>query len=185
MADPAPEFDCRQCGLPLTLVQSGKSPVGYYRCPRCDRQIASSYGEALRHAARPHATETDRAKAELRESETSNVRAKLDRWLAKAEGNDPFLVLGLRTTASLPEARERFHELALQHHPDRGGNAEQMRRLIEAYDLVRDRLSKTARATPLPVQSPARRPTALVKRKPASWSRAPARGPGPNPEKDV
>jgi hypothetical protein len=182
MADPVPEFDCRQCGLPLILIQSGGSPVGYYRCPRCDRQTATSYGEALRHTARPHATQTDRAEAELRESETSQVRAKLDRWLARAEGSDPFLVLGLRTNASLPEARDRFHELALQHHPDRGGNAEQMRRLIEAYDLIRDRLSKAARAAPEPVPSPAKRPSGLVKRKPESWSRVPSR---PPPEKDM
>ncbi len=172
MADPVPEFDCRQCGLPLILIQSGQSPVGYYRCPRCDRQIATSYGEALRHTARPHASATDRAEAELRESELRGVRERLDRWLAKAEGSDPFLTLGLRPNANLSEARERFHELALQHHPDRGGNAEQMRRLIEAFDLVRDRLSKAARNGPAEAPRPAPRSTGLVKRKPESWSRA-------------
>jgi hypothetical protein len=167
MAEPAPEFDCRQCGLPLILTQSGGSPVGYYRCPRCDRQTATSYGEALRHTARPHASANDRAEEELR-----GVRERLDRWLAKAEGSDPFLTLGLRPNAKLAEARERFHELALQHHPDRGGNAEQMRRLIEAYDLIRDRLAKAARSAPEPAPRPAPRPTGLVKRKPESWSRA-------------
>jgi hypothetical protein len=182
MAEPAPEFDCRQCGLPLILMQPGGSPVGYYRCPRCDRQIATSYGEALRHTARPHATANDRAQAELRDSELRGVRERLDRWLAKAEGNDPFLTLGLRPNASLAEARERFHDLALQHHPDRGGNAEQMRRLIEAYDVVRDRLSKAARSGPPEAPRPAPRPTGLVKRKPESWSRARPRSTATNIE---
>jgi uncharacterized Zn finger protein (UPF0148 family) len=172
MAEPVPEFDCRQCGLPLMLLKAEGSPVGYYRCPRCDRQTATSYSEGLRQTARPHATADDRAEETLRQSELREVRDRLDRWLAKAEGSDPFVVLGLRPSASLHDARERFHELALQHHPDRGGNAEQMRRFIEAYDLVRDRLSHAARSAPAVPVRPAPRPTGLVKRKPESWARA-------------
>ncbi len=169
-----PEFDCRHCGLPLIKIQAAGSPVAYYRCPRCDRQIATSYSEGLRHAARPHTSASDRADATLRESELRTVRKRLDLFLAKAEGTDPFVILGLRPNASLHDARERFHELALQHHPDRGGDAEEMRRLIEAYDLVRDRLSKAARASPAEAPRPAPRPSGLVRRKPESWSRAPS-----------
>lgn len=175
MVEPAPEFDCRQCGLPLLLVRPDRSLVGYYRCPRCDRQIATSYGEVLRHTARPHATATHRAEEDLRQSELRRMRERLDRWLAKVEGDDPFATLGLRPNASLREARDRFHDLALQNHPDRGGDAEQMRRLIEAFDLVRDRLSRSARLAPEPPPEPPRRPTAMVKRQPESWARARAR----------
>jgi hypothetical protein len=167
-----PEFDCRHCGLPLIRLQSAGSPVAYYRCPRCDRQIATSYSEGLRHAARRHASAADRAEADLRDTELRAVRERLDRFLAKAEGTDPFVILGLRPSASLQDARDRFHELALEHHPDRGGDAEEMRRLIEAYDLIRDRLAKAARDTPAEVPRPAPRPSGLVKRKPESWSRA-------------
>ena len=178
MAEPIPEFDCRQCGLPLILIQPARSPVGY-SAPRCDRQIATSYSEGLERAARPHTSASDRAEADVRDSELRQVRDRLDRFLARAEGSDPFLTLGLRPTATLADARERFHALALEHHPDRGGDGEQMRRIIEAFDVVRNRLSKAARASPAPIAPPPPRPTGLVRRKPESWSRARPTSPHP------
>lgn len=50
--------------------------------------------------------------------------------------DDPFAVLGLAPTAAENEIRARFRELALVHHPDRGGNADDMSRLVEAYRLA-------------------------------------------------
>lgn len=173
MAAPAPEFDCRQCGLPLVFLRSKRSPVGYYRCPRCDRQFATTYAGELSAAAAPHASPEAREAARARDRELRGWREKLDGWLARAEKRDPFAALGLRHDATLAEARERFHALALEHHPDRGGDAERMRALIEAYDLVRDRLAKSARA---PAATPPARPASgLARRGPPSWARARAK----------
>ncbi|MHB8416808.1 MAG: J domain-containing protein [Myxococcales bacterium] len=180
MAEVAPELDCRQCGLPLLFLRSPRSPVGYYRCPRCDRLVASSDAGALEVTATPREQRASRAEAEERERALRPFRDRLDRWLAVAEGRDPFAALGLRPGADLAEARERFHDLALQHHPDRGGDAERMRKLIEAYDQVRDRLARAAREAPAPSR-PAARPTGLVRRRPESWARAPR----PAPEEET
>ena len=170
MAD-APAFDCLACNLPLILVRSAQSPVGYYRCPRCDRQFATPYEAALRAAARPHPSDAAREAGERHERELREVRERLERFLARAEGADPFLTLSLRPTATLAEARERFHDLAMCHHPDRGGDAEAMRRIIEAYDAVRDRLARAARTEARPPPPP-KAAVAMVRRGPASWSRA-------------
>ena len=39
---------------------------------------------------------------------------------------------------TLADIRESYREQALQHHPDSGGSAEQMRRLNEAYQLLKE-----------------------------------------------
>jgi DnaJ-class molecular chaperone len=42
-------------------------------------------------------------------------------------------LLGLPSSASLPEIRRRFQELALAHHPDKGGDAPTFIELTQAY----------------------------------------------------
>jgi hypothetical protein len=44
--------------------------------------------------------------------------------------------LGLRVT--LAEIREAYREMALRHHPDSGGSVEAMRRVNEAYQLLKE-----------------------------------------------
>ena len=39
---------------------------------------------------------------------------------------------------SLPQIRESYRELALSHHPDAGGSVEAMRRINEAYQLLKE-----------------------------------------------
>lgn len=39
---------------------------------------------------------------------------------------------------TLADIREAYRDQALQHHPDSGGNAEQMRRLNEAYQMLKE-----------------------------------------------
>jgi hypothetical protein len=49
---------------------------------------------------------------------------------------DPFTVLGIARDASLADAREARRRLAFSRHPDRGGNADEMRELNAAFDAV-------------------------------------------------
>jgi len=47
--------------------------------------------------------------------------------------SSPFEALGLGNTASLPELKSRWRELARKHHPDVGGDAAEFHKLHEAY----------------------------------------------------
>lgn len=47
-----------------------------------------------------------------------------------------YAVLGLEPTASQPEIKRRYRELALRHHPDQGGDPELFRRVQEAARLL-------------------------------------------------
>ena len=49
---------------------------------------------------------------------------------------DPFELLGVSMHATCQEVRKRYYQLACLCHPDRGGTAEQMRTLHNAYQFV-------------------------------------------------
>lgn len=107
----------------------------YYSCPRCARTYASTYGETIRKAAGAR-----RAASEASTRRTENfdeVKRRLEAWLRRLDEQDPFFVLGVRPGATMDQVRSRYRELALVHHPDRGGDANQMRRILRAYDQIR------------------------------------------------
>ena len=52
------------------------------------------------------------------------------------EGEDYYAILGARKTASQDEIERLYKRLAMQHHPDRGGNAEVMKAINEAYRVL-------------------------------------------------
>ena len=45
-------------------------------------------------------------------------------------------VLGLPPNATRQQIKRRYRALAKKHHPDRGGDQHQMRRIIAAYELL-------------------------------------------------
>jgi hypothetical protein len=127
--------------------------TAYHRCPKCGRTIAGCYDDALRAATRPRekpGTCTDFRQDSVAASEeigdvspvfradVAELKARLDRWLADADARNPWRVLGLPTGATLQDARSRFRELAREHHPDRGGDPEAMRKFIRAWHAIRD-----------------------------------------------
>src|SRR6185369_14762365 len=52
---------------------------------------------------------------------------------------DYYGVLGVDKDASQVEIERQFKRKAAQHHPDRGGNEEQMKSLNEAYRVLKDK----------------------------------------------
>lgn len=60
---------------------------------------------------------------------TSPVRPILERQQALA-------VLGLPPNATRQQIKQRYRKLAKKHHPDRGGDQREMRRIIAAYELL-------------------------------------------------
>ena len=51
---------------------------------------------------------------------------------------DPYQVLGLPSIASDREIKEFYRKLARLHHPDVGGDAEEFKKIQEAYAVVGD-----------------------------------------------
>lgn len=52
------------------------------------------------------------------------------------DGEDYYAILGARKTASHDEIERLYKRLAKQHHPDRGGDADVMKAINEAYRVL-------------------------------------------------
>jgi curved DNA-binding protein CbpA len=74
-------------------------------------------------------------------------------------------VLGVPPSASEEAFKSRFKELALAHHPDRGGDPAQMRRYLKAYDQIRN--GKRVSQPPQPVRAQAQPPR--LRRARSAW----------------
>jgi DnaJ-class molecular chaperone len=51
---------------------------------------------------------------------------------------DYYNILGIPRTASQEEIKRAYRKLAMQHHPDKGGNEEKFKQINEAYDTLGD-----------------------------------------------
>jgi len=51
---------------------------------------------------------------------------------------DPYEVLGVAKTASDDEVKKAYRKLAMKHHPDKGGDPEQFKKIQGAYDILSD-----------------------------------------------
>lgn len=55
---------------------------------------------------------------------------------------DYYQILGVPATASPEEIKKAYRKLAMQHHPDRGGDTEKFKEISEAYDNLSDENKK-------------------------------------------
>lgn len=71
----------------------------------------------------------------------ANCRSFIDdfwqRFMAANNLAKNLLCLGLPTTAAWPEVQARYRRLAQQHHPDKGGDAEEFLCIQQAYDELK------------------------------------------------
>ena len=92
--------------------------------------------------------------------------------------SDPFAVLGVAPTATLAEVRAARRRLALQLHPDRGGDAERMQEVNRAFDqAVRALLGRPERVVPPPSPAPTPPPAPTPRRPRAPVTAAARRAP--------
>ena len=50
---------------------------------------------------------------------------------------DPYTVLGVGQSASDQDIKQAFRKLAVQYHPDRGGDENKFKEINEAYDKIK------------------------------------------------
>jgi len=125
---------CELCDMRMSVHGLEGSPVRYFHCSRCSRWVASNYGDDMVRAGT--AAPADRSSG-ASAAELEVLKARLARWFAELDESDPYRVLGLPPSASDETVRTRFHELAMKHHPDHGGDPAQMRRVLAAWDRIR------------------------------------------------
>jgi DnaJ-class molecular chaperone len=63
-------------------------------------------------------------------------RMGLDEANRVVGSGDPWQILGVQRTATWDEVKKAYRKLAMQHHPDRGGNKADFIRVQAAYELL-------------------------------------------------
>lgn len=126
------DVECTHCKVAMTCHVGSSAHVRYFHCASCHRWVSSMYSEVLRGDAKVRA----RRRGEGAGSTLSNVKARLERWLSAIDEQDPYRLLGVSKTDTPERIRDRYRELALENHPDRGGSADRMRALNEAYERI-------------------------------------------------
>ena len=125
--------ECTHCGVQMTSHLGSGRQIRYFHCPSCSRWTSSAYSEVLRadskmRSRKPGEVEGPRA--------IGSVKDRLASWLQSLSGSDPYNTLGVPAGISDGGLRERYLALARTHHPDKGGDADQMRRINDAYERV-------------------------------------------------
>ncbi len=54
-------------------------------------------------------------------------------------GDDPLAVLELSGNPSWEEIKKQYRKLAMQHHPDRGGDAMLFKKIQAAYEILEEK----------------------------------------------
>ena len=131
----------------------------YWSCEHCAaRYHASSPAELLRRGAGVRLAEPRAGASVAADRGFDAVKARLESFLRRLDDEDPWFVLGVPPGAPIEQLRSRYRELALEHHPDRGGDPAAMRRFASAYDRVRSASSRVAE-----VPSAAARPATVAR----------------------
>jgi hypothetical protein len=61
------------------------------------------------------------------------------RYVSEDECQQAFVVLGLECMDGYPEIKAKYRQLAMQHHPDRGGDVEAFQAIQQAFSLLQRR----------------------------------------------
>jgi hypothetical protein len=74
-----------------------------------------------------------------------NPKSKIQKLMSQFDADkDYYATLGAQRDASQGEIERLYKRKAVQHHPDRGGDEEEMKALNEAYGVLRDETRRRA-----------------------------------------
>ncbi len=126
------DVECTHCKVKMTSHLGSGRTVRYFNCPSCQRWVSSAYTEVFRVDAKVRTRPQEQAV----KTSFDQVKDRLDRWLAAVEDQDPYRTLGVSPMDSPERLRDAYREMAIAHHPDRGGSPERMRQINEAYEKI-------------------------------------------------
>jgi hypothetical protein len=130
------DVECTHCGVRMSSHVGSGGQVRYFHCASCQRWTSSMYADVLRADSKMRARSPLPATGASTSTAFGEVKTRLENWLKSLEVRSPWQVLGCTPHDSDAAVRERYLALARQHHPDRGGRVEDMRRVNEAYEAV-------------------------------------------------
>ena len=130
----AVSLECTHCGVEMTSAPPGESRVRYFCCPSCHRWTSSMSLDRVGRGAGVREARPGGNAAQFEQ-----IKARMARWSQRLDRDDPYATLGVAPSAESEQVRERYRELAREHHPDHGGSAAEMRRVNEAYERIRRR----------------------------------------------
>ncbi len=136
------DVECTHCGIKMASHSGGGGTILYFHCASCQRWTTSMYSEVFRADTKMRARAKSAAApqpnvATAGRTALGTVKEHLERWLRGLEAQNPYRILGVEADSSDEQVRERYLALARQHHPDRGGQAQEMRRINDAYERIR------------------------------------------------
>ncbi len=143
------EVECTHCGIPMTERAGAEGQIQYFYCPSCRRSISSVYSEVFRVDAKVRIQRRNASAPSAEGFEA--VKGRLEQWLADLDSQDPYRMMGVSPRDSLDRIRNRYRQLALERHPDRGGSAEGMKELNLAYGRVTRHREGMPSRSPAPV----------------------------------
>jgi hypothetical protein len=152
----AANLECTHCGVVMSAHFGAENKIRYYCCRSCGRWASSTYSDALRGDAKFRVQSTQ--PLPRRSTQFQQAKARLERWMSALDQQDPYYLLGVSPLDSAEVIRNRYRELALCRHPDRGGSSLEMAELNLAYErIVRHRTASGSqdRAPLMPMSLPA------------------------------
>jgi len=130
----AADLECTHCGVVMSAHFGAQNRIRYYCCRSCGRWASSTYSDVLLGDAK---VRVQSSQPQLpRSAQFQQVKERLERWMSALDQQDPYYLMGVSPLDSAEAIRDRYRELALRRHPDRGGSSLEMAELNLAYEKI-------------------------------------------------
>lgn len=128
-------------GLPKSKAGAIGDPGAavYWRQSKATRCMAIDRYDALADNLAAIAATLEAMRAIERHGGAEILDRAFTGFVALPSPEQPWQVLGVQMSANRAEIEQAYRRLAMQHHPDRGGDADEMARINSARDAMLER----------------------------------------------